>query len=192
MRYYWFTANMSFNMSDSGIQSCVQEQMAIEMAAENSARSLTAAADMVGTAPSTIMHHRRGRKSREEASSDRQKLTPEEEKIVVDRCYFRYRLGFPATIWQLCDIALSILRKRKPEEKIGKRWEVGFRRRHPEMKFRFSKQLDFVRKLRGNDIGLINHFFDEVMYIFLYSKFMLNSHFFCSFLLLKLLATCKY
>ena len=158
------------NVRDSRISPRVQEQMAIEMAANNTASSLTAAAGVVGPAPSTIMHRRRGRKSREEESSNRQKLTPEEEKIAVDRCYFRCRLEFPATIWQVCDIALSILQKRKPEETLGKWWEVGFVRRHPDVKSRFSKQLDFIRNLRGNNVELINHFFNEVLC--LYSVFL--------------------
>jgi len=67
-------------------------------------------------------------------------------------------------IWQLCGIATSIVQKRIPNEKLGKRWEVRFKKRHPEVKTRFSKQLDFIRNLRGNDIQLIHHIFDEVSY----------------------------
>ncbi|PWW71582.1 hypothetical protein C7212DRAFT_233901, partial [Tuber magnatum] len=57
-------------------------------------------AERVGCAPSTVMHRRTGRKSRKEEEEVQQKLTPEEEHQVLDRCYFRCRLGFPPTIWQ--------------------------------------------------------------------------------------------
>ena len=33
------------------------------------------------------------------------------------------------------------------------------------MKKRFSKQIDFIRNIRGNDIDLMNHFFNKILYI---------------------------
>ncbi|RPA90591.1 hypothetical protein L873DRAFT_1570083, partial [Choiromyces venosus 120613-1] len=118
-------------------------QMAIEMATTGMAPSLTIAAAMVGAAPSTVMHRQQGRKNREEEGQRRQKLLPEEERIVIERCYFRCRLGFPPTIWQLREIATSVVQKRNPDEVLGKRWEAAFKKRHPEVRTRFSKQLDF-------------------------------------------------
>jgi len=146
--------------------------MAIEMAAIGTAPSLTVAAGMVGAAPSTIMHRRKGRKNREEEGERRQKLWPEEERAVIDRCYFRCRLGFPPTVWQLREIATSVVRKRNPLETLGKWWEEAFKKRHPEVKSRFSKQLDFIQNIRGNDPQLMNHFFDEVsLYLFHFISF---------------------
>lgn len=101
----------------------VREQMAIEMATNRVAPSLTAAAGRVGCAPSTVIHRRKGRKSRKEVEQVRQKLTPEEEDLVLERCYFRCRLGFPPTIWQWKEIAQSIVRKRSPTETLGQSWE---------------------------------------------------------------------
>jgi len=151
-------------LKDPPIPDRVREQMAIEMAASETAPSLTVAAAMVGSAPSTLMHRRQARKPCLEESQRRQKLLPEEERAVLDRCYFHYRLGFPPTVGQLREIATSIVQKRIPNEKLGKRWEARFNKRHPEVKTRFSKQLDFIRNLRGNDIQLMHHFFDEVLY----------------------------
>ncbi|RPA90597.1 hypothetical protein L873DRAFT_1848733 [Choiromyces venosus 120613-1] len=94
---------------DSTIPVQVQEQMAIEMAATGTAPSLTMAAAMVGAAPMTVMYRRQGRKDRHEEGQRRQKLMPEEERIVLEHCYFRCRLGFPPTIWQLREIATSII-----------------------------------------------------------------------------------
>ena len=33
------------------------------------------------------------------------------------------------------------------------------------MKTRFSKQIDFIRNIHRNDIDLMNHFFNRVLYI---------------------------
>ena len=151
-------------LKDPPIPNRVQEQMAIEMAASGTAPSLTVAAAMVGSAQSTVMHHQQGRKPRLEESQRRQKLLPEEERAVLDQCYFCCRLGFPPTIGQLRKIATSIVQKRILNKKLGKRWEARFKKRHPEVKTRFSKQLDFIRNLRGNNIQLMHHFFDEVSY----------------------------
>jgi len=148
--------------SKDTIPTRVREQMAIEMAATQTAPSLTVAAAMVGAAPSTVMHRRQGRKNREEESQRRQKLLPEEERVVIERCYFRCRLGFPPTTWQLREIATSVVQKRNPEAKLGQSWEKSFKKRHPEVKTRFSKQIDFIRNIRGNDIDLMNYFFNEV------------------------------
>ena len=82
--------------------------------------------------------------------------------MVIKRCYFHYRLGFPPTIWQLREIATSVVQKRNPKAKLGQSWENSFKKRHPELKTRFSKQIDVIRNIRGNDIYLINHFFNEV------------------------------
>ncbi|RPA98202.1 hypothetical protein L873DRAFT_1061681 [Choiromyces venosus 120613-1] len=62
--------------------------MAIEMAAVGTAPSLSVAAEMVGEAPSTVMHRQQGRKSKDEEASRRQKMTAEEEQLVVERCHF--------------------------------------------------------------------------------------------------------
>jgi len=58
----------------------IREQMAIEMAVIGTAPSLTVAAGMVGVAPSTMIHRRKGRNKREEEGERRQKLWLEEEQ----------------------------------------------------------------------------------------------------------------
>ncbi|PWW77623.1 DDE-domain-containing protein, partial [Tuber magnatum] len=114
---------------------------------------------------STVMHRRTGRKSRKEEEEVRQKLTPEKEHQVLDRCYFRCRLGFHPTIWQWKEVALAIVQKRKPHKTLGKLWERKFKKRHPEAKSRFSSQLDFVCNTKGNNVELITRFFEEYISI---------------------------
>ncbi|RPB04708.1 hypothetical protein L873DRAFT_1799104 [Choiromyces venosus 120613-1] len=99
--------------------------MAIEMIATGTAPSLTIASAMVRAVPMM-------------------KLMPEEERIVLEYCYFCYHLGFPSIIWQLREIATSIIQKRNPQETLRKIWEEAFKRRHPEAKTGLSKQLDFI------------------------------------------------
>ncbi|RPA98203.1 hypothetical protein L873DRAFT_1688602, partial [Choiromyces venosus 120613-1] len=53
-------------------------------------------------------------------------------------------LGFPPTIWQFREIATAIVWKRNSHDILGQRWEKGFQKQHPEVKSRFSKQLDFI------------------------------------------------
>ncbi|PUU72152.1 hypothetical protein B9Z19DRAFT_1012661 [Tuber borchii] len=79
------------------------------MAINRAAPSLTAAAGRVGCAPSTVMHRKKGRKTRKAEEEKRQNMTPEEKDQVLERCYFRCRLGFPPTIWQWKDIAYLIV-----------------------------------------------------------------------------------
>ena len=155
----------------------VQEQMAIEMAMNHIAPSLTAAAERVGCTPSTVMHRRKGRKSQKEVEQVRQKLTPEEEEQVLERCYFRCRLGFPPTIWQWKEIAHSIVRKRNPTEILGQSWEKNFKKRHPEVKSRFCTQLDFVRNTQGNDLELMTKIFDQVSKAILHIFSYLNNNY---------------
>src|SRR5205807_5900894 len=109
-----------------------------------------------------VKQRKNGRKRRKEEEEGRQKLTREEEDQVLERCYFRCRLGFPPTIWQWKDIAHWIVRKRNPNKTLGKTWEQNFKRRYPEVKSRFSSQLDFVRNMQGNDIELMTKFFELV------------------------------
>ncbi|RPA92497.1 hypothetical protein L873DRAFT_1817577 [Choiromyces venosus 120613-1] len=118
--------------------------MAIEIAATGTAASLTIAVAIVGAVPTIVMHRRQGRKDQYEEGQRRQKLIPEEERIVLKHCYFYYHLGFPPIIWQLHANGTSIVQKRNPKETLGKRWEEAFKRRHPEVKTSFSKQLDFI------------------------------------------------
>jgi len=78
----------------------VHEQKAIELAANHTTPSITAAAGGVSCSASIVINWRTGSKSKKEEDLVRQKLTPEEEHQVLEKCYFHYQLGFPSTIWQ--------------------------------------------------------------------------------------------
>ncbi|RPA89363.1 DDE-domain-containing protein [Choiromyces venosus 120613-1] len=108
--------------------------------------SLTIAAERVGCAPTTVMHRKAGRRSREEEQQARQKLTAEEER-------------------QWKEIALSVVQKQNPNETLGQTWEHNFKKRQPEVKSRFSNQLDFVGNTQGNDIELMRKFFHQYVSI---------------------------
>jgi len=59
--------------------------MAIEIAANRTALSLTIGTRIVGAAPITVMHQCNRRKNKDEEGQHRQKLSPEEERIEVER-----------------------------------------------------------------------------------------------------------
>ena len=139
------------------------EQMGLDLLLRGIATTSKSAATMVGAKPSTLRHRRLGRATREEESQRRQKLTPEEERFLVERCEHLGKCGFPVTIEELREHALHIYQQRVPEGVLGKNWaKDSFYHRHPEVRSKFSKQLDYKWQLCGNNKNLLSNYFDTV------------------------------
>ena len=114
---------------------------------------------------STFRHRMAGRRSHEDYSITQRRLTAEEESIVLWRCDTLQRAGWLQTPKDARILALEILQKRDPDGKIGEDWvRKSLYKRHPEIKARWSQQLDRIRALRGSkgDYLAIKHFFDNV------------------------------
>ena len=47
--------------------------------------------------------------------------------------------------------------------KLGRGWLDGFYRRHPEVKTKYSKGLNYVRTVKGNDIKMLEHFYKMLL-----------------------------
>jgi len=140
------------------------EERAFDMLYKHVVRTQQDAATRVDIPLSTFNHRLHGRPSRATARAKQQKLTIREEELVVERCYLRCLWGFPPVIFQVQRLAQDILQRRIPNEVLGKRWISNFYKRHPEVKSKFSKQMDYIRSIRGNDPKIIEDFFTSVRY----------------------------
>jgi len=141
----------------------IREQLAIDLLERQEARSSRSAAEMVGIRPSTLRNRMQGRKTKKEDGEKRQKLTPTEESFLVERCEQLGRLGFPLTVEEVRECALAIYQTRIPNGTLGKNWvRDSLYKRHPEVRSRFSKQMDYKRSICGNSPNIINNYFDMV------------------------------
>lgn len=134
----------------------------MEMLAEGVAKNKTEVAVMAGIPPSSFRHYLRGQKTREEENESRQKLLPEEEKPVVERCYELGRCGFPLGIVDIKELAEAVVWTRKKDMMLGGHWMEGFYERHKEVKYFYIKSIEYIRTARGNNSRLLNDFFQMV------------------------------
>ena len=102
-----------------------------------------------GDVPLSTLHHRdQGRRSREELAQSQQYLTPEEEKAIVRFLLLMSNLGHPVRIKFIRSLAFSVARRRSTDNPIkppGKNWPQAFEKRHPELKARRVKAMDWKR-----------------------------------------------
>ena len=90
----------------------------------------------------------------------RQRLTPGEEKVLVDYCKQLERWGAPARICQLRQMAEELLKAKEDNTApLGKNWPSAFLKRHPDLKSMFTTPQDKNRFL-SEDFDIISHFFD--------------------------------
>ena len=106
--------------------------------------------------PLSTLHHRaQGRRSIEEKAQSQQYLTREEEKALVTFLLLMSSLAQPVRIKYIPSLAFSIARQRSnvttdtdttnPIKPPGKNWARGFEKRHPELKARKVKAMDWKR-----------------------------------------------
>ena len=101
----------------------------------------------------------------EDYGKTRRLLTAEEESILLWRCEILQRSGWLQTPADVRALALEIVQKQDPNAKVGKDWiRNSLHKRHPEIKSRWSQQLDRIRALRGSkgNYQAIKQFFDNV------------------------------
>lgn len=114
---------------------------------------------------STLIHRRRGRRSREEQAQSQQYLTREEERALVKFLLLMSSLGQPVRIKYLRSLAFSIARQRSTKNKSikrpGKNWPRAFEKRHPELQARRVRSIDWKR--HGSNIHeKITEWFDVI------------------------------
>ena len=120
------------------------------------------AAVIAEMALSTFKHRMAGRRSAEDYGKTWRLLTVVEESILLWKCEILQPSGWlqtPEDVWVL---ALEIVQKRDPNAVVGKDWVRNcLYKRHPEIKSRWSQQLDRIRGSKGN-CQVIKLFFDNV------------------------------
>ena len=127
-----------------------------------------AGAAVIAEMPETTFRQRMaGRRSAEDYGKTKRLLTVEEESILLWRCDTLQRAGRPQIPNDARILALEIIQKRDLGAKIGEDWiRKSSYKRHPEIKARWSQQLDRIRALRGSkgNYQAIKLFFDNVEY----------------------------
>jgi hypothetical protein len=128
-------------------------------------RTRAARADRKSVPLSTLHHRSQGRRSKREAAQGRQYLTPDEETAVAKFLLMKSELGHPVRIKFLPSIAFSVARQRssvkKPNKPPGQKWARCFAKRHPEIKARTVKPVDWNRHEK-NTYGKMVHWFEVI------------------------------
>jgi Tc5 transposase DNA-binding domain len=104
---------------------------------------------------STLWRRAHGKPSQKDKAAKQQYLTPYEEHALVDYVLRMSEHGYPLPVKFLRSLALVIARQRSSAFQIpaindgvrppGKNWPQDFYKRHPELKARRVKALDWAR-----------------------------------------------
>ena len=122
---------------------------ALADAPPNDDRTWAARADSSGIAITTLYNRWRGRPSIQKKAEGQQYLTVEEEKALVAFLLLMSSFGQPVRIKYIPTLAFNIARRRspasRPNKPPGKNWAQAFGRRHPELKSKRVRSIDWRR-----------------------------------------------
>lgn len=122
---------------------------ALAQAPPNDTRTWAARSDTSGVPLTTLYNRARGRPSKEETAQRQQYLTVEEEKALVAFLLLMSSFGQPVRIKYIPTLAFSIARRRSPanmpRKPPGKNWARTFEKRHPQLKARRVRSIDWKR-----------------------------------------------
>jgi len=128
-------------------------------------RSYRAVADHSGVPRSALHHRARGRRSIEAKAKSQQYLAPFEEKAVVEFILQMANLGTPIRVKFIPAIAFSATSYRseadRPAKPPGVNWAKALEKRHPILKARRVKALDWNCHER-NVYNKIEHWFGVI------------------------------
>ena len=114
---------------------------------------------------STLHHHAHGRRSKEDKAQSQQYLTPFEEKALIKFLLQMSNLGSPIRIKFLPLLAFSVARQRLYNNRAikppGKNWARAFEKRHPELRSRRMRAIDWNRH-ENNIYDKIKHWFEVI------------------------------
>ena len=140
-------------------------QVLAESLHSDKSRSYRALAEKSHVPHSTLHHRDRGRGSRETKAQRQQYLTLEEEKAIVNFLLLLSNLGHPVRIKFLPSLAFTIARRRAtknhPVKPPGKNWPRAFEKRHPEIKARRVRAIDWKRH-ENNIYNKITEWFEVI------------------------------
>jgi hypothetical protein len=111
-------------------------------------RTWAAREDSSGIPLTTLYIRHHGRPSKEEIAQRQQYLTLEEEKALVAFMSLMCSFGQPVRIKYIPRLAFSIAQRRtlaRPNKPPGKNWAQAFEKRHPELKAKRVRSIDWKR-----------------------------------------------
>ena len=116
--------------------------------------------------PFSTLHHRaQGRCSKEQKAQGQQYLTPSEEKALEKVLKLMSDLGNPVRIKFVPSLAFNIARQRSSTDRAinppGKNWAQGLVKRHPALKLRRVRAIDWKRH-ENNIYNKITHWFEVI------------------------------
>ena len=111
-----------------------EESMQQALVAIRAGDSIHRAAELYGVPRSTLQGRVHGSVTREQANSDQQALSKEQESHLVTWATVQAKLGLPPTYLQVRQAAQRILRAAGSEKKLGKNWITEFIRRNHSIK----------------------------------------------------------
>lgn len=120
-------------------------------------------AKMYDIPESTLRRHIKNPASRSvaEANKDKQILSVEEEKVLVERLLFLDDCNIPADKSLVFNLAHKLLHRRNPSRMIGKDWFYSFLARHPECRYLTVKSIS-TNRANAVNYNSINDFFVKV------------------------------
>jgi hypothetical protein len=111
----------------------------------------------------TLLRLAKGTVSMSAFNASKQKVTPPEERVMVDYAKECANQALPCTHADLTKIAEGMVRSRIPDAVMGKKWSSGFlTRHHDELAGHWSRPLELIRASSLNPETVRHWFFDIV------------------------------
>jgi len=111
--------------------------------------NISALAKDHGVPMTTLWHRHHGRAARKDCAGKQQYLTPSEEKALSRFLLHMSNHGSPVRIKFLPSLAFTIARQRSttniPKKPPGRNWAQAFNKRHPTLKSRRVRAMDWQR-----------------------------------------------
>ena len=127
----------------------------------NGAVTITRAAMMYGLRRETLRDRIHGARSRSESHQKLQRLSPGEEKALVDWTLTLGKWGWPARVEQVHGMASALLQAKGDTKALGIHWTDQFLNRHPSLKSKFVTGLEKDR-VAAEDPAIARHWFELV------------------------------
>lgn len=124
-------------------------------------QSLRLASAQWGIPRSTLRHRIQGTQPRSTAASSRQKLSPVQERHLVDWVQVQAALGLPPTHQQVREFAERVLRLQGGHQTLGKNWFQAFLRRNPSIRAQRARPID-LQRINGASTDVIRAWFPNL------------------------------
>ena len=118
--------------------------LAVEAIQKNEKLSIRTTAKIYNVAERTIRRRLAGHLARRDTTPNSKKLTPLEEKTIVQFIIELTARAFPPRLRSVEDMANQLLRERDAPP-VGKRWAYNFVKRQPELRTRYTRRYDYQR-----------------------------------------------